>query len=163
MLVACGELGYREVAVKDVLACFGGHRIQFWQHFASKEDCFVLAYATWTDRLVAELLGAAATEDGWRRGMRAALVAFFRFLDERPQLARSLLVDAEIAGGPALAKREEAIELLGKAIDGAREQADPDDRPPPSPASSSPAASPPTRANSSRRASRAHRGRACPS
>jgi AcrR family transcriptional regulator len=131
MLIACGELGYREVAVKDVLARYGGHRIQFWQHFASKEDCFALAYATWADRLVAELLAAAAATDGWRPGMRAALVAFFEFVDERPQLARALLVDAEIAGGPALAKREEAIELLGEAIDGGREQADPDERPPP--------------------------------
>jgi AcrR family transcriptional regulator len=131
MLVACGELGYREVAVKDVLARYGGHRVQFWQHFASKEDCFALAYATWTDRLVAALLATATGENGWRRGMRAALVAFFRFIDERPQLARALLLDAEIAGGPALAKREQAIQLLGEAIDGAREQTDPDDRPSP--------------------------------
>lgn len=131
MLVACGELGYREVAVKDVLKRYGGHRIQFWQHFASKEDCFALAYATWADRLVAELLAAAAAEGGWRRGMRVALLALFEFIDERPQIARALLLDAEIAGGPALAKREEAIALLGEAVDGARGQADPDDRPPP--------------------------------
>jgi AcrR family transcriptional regulator len=131
MLVACGELGYREVSVKDVLARYGGHRIQFWQHFASKEDCFAVACTAWTDRLVAELLGAATAENGWRRGMRAALVAFFQFVDDRPQIARALLVDAEIAGGAALDKREEAIQLLGEAIDSARAQADPADRPPP--------------------------------
>jgi AcrR family transcriptional regulator len=131
MLVACGELGYREVAIKDVLERYGGHRVQFWQHFASKEDCFAAAYASWADRLVAELLTAAVAAGEWRRGMRAALVAFFEFIDARPQLAGALLVDAEIAGGPALAKREEAIAFLGEAIDTAREQADPDNRPPP--------------------------------
>jgi AcrR family transcriptional regulator len=131
MLVACGELGYREVAVKDVLERYGGHRVQFWQNFASKEDCFALAYATWVDRLVAELLDAGATAGDWRRGMRAALVAFFRFVDAHPQVARALLLDAEVAGGPALEKREQATELLGTRIDGARGQADPDDRPPP--------------------------------
>src|ERR1700712_1975733 len=77
MLLACGELGYREVAIKDVLERYGGHRVQFWQNFASKEDCFALAYATWTDRLVAELLEAAAGGDDWRRGVRAALGGFF--------------------------------------------------------------------------------------
>jgi AcrR family transcriptional regulator len=131
MLVSCGELGYREVAIKDVLERYGGHRVQFWQHFASKEDCFASAYASWIDRLVAELLAAAVAEGDWRRGVRAGLVALFRFVDDRPQLARALLIDAEIAGGPALAKREQAIQLLGEAIETAREQADPDDRPPP--------------------------------
>jgi AcrR family transcriptional regulator len=131
MLVACGELGYREVAIKDVLERYGGHRVQFWQNFASKEDCFALAYATWADRLVAELLDAAGAAGGWRLGMRAALVTLFRFIDTHPRVARALLLDAEIAGGPALDKREEAIERLGEALDAAREQADPDDRPPP--------------------------------
>jgi AcrR family transcriptional regulator len=130
MLVACGELGYREVAVRDVLERYGGHRVQFWQHFASKEDCFAAAYATWADRLLAELLGAAVAAGEWRRGVRAALVTLFRFVDERPPLARALLIEAEIAGGPALAKREATIRSLGEAIDSAREQADPEQRPP---------------------------------
>src|SRR5882672_9317117 len=78
MLVACGELGYRDVAIKDVLERYGGHRVQFWQRFASKEDCFALAYAAWADRLVAELLDAAVAAAGWRRGLQAALVALFR-------------------------------------------------------------------------------------
>jgi AcrR family transcriptional regulator len=131
MLLACGERGYREVAVKDVLARNGGHRIQFWQHFASKEECFELAYAHWSDRLVAELLEAGAGAGDWQGGVRAGLEAFFRFIDERPLLARSLLLDADVAGGPALAKREQAIERLGAAIDGVRERLDPADRPPP--------------------------------
>jgi AcrR family transcriptional regulator len=131
MLVACGELGYRKVAVKDVLARYGGHRVQFWQNFASKEECFAMAYLSWANRLVAELLEAASAAGSWRGGLRAALVTFFRFIDEHPQVARALLLDAEIGGGPALDKREEAIQILGGAIDTAREQAGPDDRPPP--------------------------------
>lgn len=131
MLVACGELGYRELAIKDVLARSGGHRVQFWQHFADKEECFALAYEAWADRLVAELLAAAAAAADWRGGMRAALVSLFRFLDARPQLARALLLDADVAGDPALAKREQAIGLLGERIDSARAQADPEDAPPP--------------------------------
>ncbi|HEX5712289.1 MAG TPA: TetR/AcrR family transcriptional regulator [Solirubrobacterales bacterium] len=131
MLAACGELGYREVAVKDVLARNGGHRVQFWQHFASKEECFALAYEAWADRLVAELLDAAAGAADWRGGMRAALVALFRFVDAQPELARALLLDADVAGDPALAQREAALQVLGERIDAARAQADPTDAPPP--------------------------------
>jgi AcrR family transcriptional regulator len=131
MLAASGELGYRDVAIRDVLERYGGHRVQFWQHFASKEDCFAVACASWADRLATELLTAALAEDDWRRGVRAALVALFQFVDERPDVARALLIEAEIAGGEALAKREEAVARLGEAIDSARVQAEPDDRPPP--------------------------------
>jgi AcrR family transcriptional regulator len=130
MLVASGELGFREVAVQDVLERYGGHRVQFWERFASKEDCFAAAYVSWADRLLAELLAAAVDEEDWRRGMRAALVALLGFVDARPALARALLVEAEIAGGAALAKREETIEALGAAIDSAREQSPPPERPP---------------------------------
>jgi AcrR family transcriptional regulator len=131
MLAATGELGYRQVSVQNVLELYGGHRVQFWQHFASKEDCFAAAYATWADRLVNELLQAALAEGDWRRGLRAAIVALFRFVDERPQIARALLIEAEIAGGSALVKREEAIERLGGTIDIAREQVAPEEQPPP--------------------------------
>jgi AcrR family transcriptional regulator len=130
ILVACGELGYRGTAVGDVLERCGGHRVQFWERFATKEDCFAVACATWFDRLVAELLTAAVAEGDWRRGVRAALVALLGFAEQRPALARALLIEAEIAGGPALAKREQAIKSLGQAIDSAREQAAPEERPP---------------------------------
>jgi len=62
--------------------------------------------------------------------MRAGLVALLSFAEQRPALARALLVEAEIAGGPALAKREQAVEAVGAAIDSAREQVPAEERPP---------------------------------
>lgn len=128
--MASGELGFRETAVGDVLERCGGHRVQFWERFASKEECFAAAYATWADRLVAELLTVAIAEGDWRRGVRAALADLMRFAEERPAVARALLIEAEIAGGSALAKREEAVQSLGEAIDSAREQVAAAERPP---------------------------------
>jgi AcrR family transcriptional regulator len=130
MLAASGELGYRDVAIHHVLERYGGHRVQFWQHFASKEECFAIAYATWVDRLTTELVSAALAAGEWRRGMRAALIALFEFADGRPDVARALLIEVDVAGGAALAKREETIDRLGEALDGAREQAEPEERPP---------------------------------
>jgi AcrR family transcriptional regulator len=131
MLETVGEVGYREVAIREVLERYGGHRIQFWERFAGKEECFAAAHEAWTDRLVAELLASAHAAADQRAGVRAALVTLFRFVDERPLVARALLTEAEVAGGAALVKREETIERLGERIDAAREQADPEEQPPP--------------------------------
>lgn len=131
MLTVAGEVGFRDLAVQQVLARSNGHRIQFWERFESREECFELAHAAWTDQLVAEILTAALAEDEWRLQVRAGLVAFLRFAASRPALTRALLIEAEVAGGAALAKREETIERLGEAIDSVREQVPVAERPPP--------------------------------
>lgn len=131
MLTAAGEIGFRDVAVQQVLERSGGHRVQFWERFESKEECFELAHAAWTDRLVAEILTAALAEDEWRRQLRGGIVAFLRFVEDRPALSRALLIEAEVAGGAAAAKRDETIERLGEALDSIREQLPVGERPPP--------------------------------
>jgi AcrR family transcriptional regulator len=131
MLTACGERGFRDVAVKDVLEIYGGHRVQFWQQFADKDECFAAAYEAWIERLSARLLGAAVAEPGRRDGLRAALVELFRFVNERPAIARSLFVEVRIAGGAALTAHEAVAERCARAIDGARGDAAPEEAPPP--------------------------------
>jgi AcrR family transcriptional regulator len=131
MLQACGERGLRDVAVNDVLEIYGGHRVQFWEQFANKEECFAAAYEAWIERLSARLLGAAVTEPNWRDGLRAALVELFRFVTDRPAIARALFIEVQIAGGPALAAREAAVERCARAVDSARGKIAPDEAPPP--------------------------------
>jgi len=130
VLLASGELGYRETSVRSILEHSGGHRAQFYRHFESKEDCFAQAYATWIERLCISVLEAAATTPGWEGGVRAALIALFRFVTEKPAIARALFVEVQIAGEPALARHEAAVERIAAAIDSAREQIDPDEEPP---------------------------------
>ena len=129
-LIAVGEVGYREASVRAILEHSGGHRAQFYQHFKSKEDCFAQAYATRIDRLCVSLLEAAATAPGWEAGVRAALVDLFRFVTERPAIARALFVEVQIAGEPALARHEATVERLAAALDSARDSLGPDEAPP---------------------------------
>lgn len=129
-LMASGELGYRETSVRAILEHSDGHRVQFYRHFESKEDCFAQAYAAWIDRLCVRLMAAAATAPGWEAGVRAALVELFRFVTAEPAIARALFVEVQIAGEPALARHEAVVERLAAAIDGARQEIDPDQAPP---------------------------------
>ncbi|HKB50645.1 MAG TPA: TetR/AcrR family transcriptional regulator [Solirubrobacterales bacterium] len=130
VLVACGELGFRETSVRAILEHSGGHRAQFYQHFESKEDCFAQAYAVWIERLCVSVLEAAATTPGWEAGVREATARLFQFVAARPAIARALFVEVQIAGEPALARHEAAVERLAAAIDSARAEIDDAEAPP---------------------------------
>ena len=130
VLAAAGEVGYRETSVRAILEHSGGHRAQFYKDFESREDCFAQAYATWIERLCVSLLEAAATTPGWEGGVRAAIVRLFQFATARPAIARALFVEVQIAGEPALARHEAAVERLAAAIDSARADLDPAEAPP---------------------------------
>jgi AcrR family transcriptional regulator len=131
MLEACGERGYRKVTVRDAIERCGSYRARFYRHFASKADCYAAAYEGWIERLCEALLAAGAAERGWRPGLGAALGELADFACERPALARGLLVEAQVAGGPALAKREEVLERLSRAVDSARRETESRHDPPP--------------------------------
>lgn len=130
VLAASGELGFRETSVRAILEHSGGHRAQFYQHFESKEDCFAQAYATWIERLCVSVLEAAATTPGWEAGVREAIVRLFRFVTARPEIARALFVEVQIAGEPAMARHEAVVERLAAAVDSARAEIDPSEAPP---------------------------------
>jgi AcrR family transcriptional regulator len=131
MLAACGEKGYRRVAVQDVIDRYGGNRVQFYRHFSSKADCYSAAFDDEVDRLQARVLGSAGAESGWRLELRAGLEELARFADERPLVARGLLVEVHVAGGPALRRRAEVHDRVVAAIDAARREAGPRPSPPP--------------------------------
>ena len=131
MLAACGELGYRKVSVRSVLARYDGYRVQFYREFGSKAECYATAYEAEAERLCGTLLGAAAAEPSWREGLRAALRELARFACERPTVARGILVEIHVAGEPALTKREELFERLTRAIDSARRETGSRHSPPP--------------------------------
>jgi hypothetical protein len=74
--------------------------------------------------IAARVLPAYRTTDGWRERTRTGLTALLRALDERPEVARSLVIDS-IAWGPAvLERRGELLEALAGALDDARVEAD---------------------------------------
>lgn len=130
-LTSSGEVGYARLTVAGVIEQFGGYRLQFYHHFASLRECYTEAHAAQLARLEERLLGAASAAGGWRPGLRAALEELARFAAEDPPLARGLLVEVHVAGGPALAHRQEVLERLSRAIDSARRETESRHSPPP--------------------------------
>jgi AcrR family transcriptional regulator len=131
MLATCGEKGYRRVAVQDVIEAYGGNRVQFYRLYSSKADCYAAAHDDEIERLQARVVGAAAAEGAWRRALRAGLDEIAAFAEERPLVARGLLVEVHVAGGPALRRHAEVRGRFTAAIDAGRREAGARPSPPP--------------------------------
>jgi AcrR family transcriptional regulator len=130
-LEACGEHGYREATVQQVIDRYGGHRQQFYKHFGGKAECYAAAYEFELERLYAALRARAAAEPSWHRGLVAVLNGLAERICVRPTFARGLLVEVHVAGGPALLKRLEVFERLTRAVDSARHETESRHSPPP--------------------------------
>ena len=116
MLEACGEKGYRRVAVQDVIDRYGGNRVQFYRHFASKADCYATAYEHEVGRLVrADLRRLAGRAALAARAARRRSASSPASSTADPALARGLLVEVHVAGGPALRRRAEVCERFARA------------------------------------------------
>jgi len=130
-LLVAGERGYRHTSVAAVVERYGGYRLQFYREFKNLDDAFAGAYEAHADRLTGRLLAAGAAAAGWREGLRAALGELAEFLTAQPLPARGLLLEVHVAGGRALAHRNEVVERLSRAIDSARRETGSRHSPPP--------------------------------
>ncbi len=117
MLRATAELGYRELSVQDVLDRAGVSRPTFYEHFENKEDCFLAALDVAAARL-RERLETAGEEGGtWRERLRLSLAELLRFVNEEPDTAMTLIVDARAACPPALLRRDELLDHFSSCLD----------------------------------------------
>jgi AcrR family transcriptional regulator len=131
MLEVCGERGYRQASVQNVLDRCGASRRQFYSHFRSKPECYAKAYEFEVERRYAALVGAASQESTWAQAVVTALREMAKLLETRPRLARGLLVEVHVAGGRALAKRAEVLARLTAGLDSARDDPGVRHSPPP--------------------------------
>jgi AcrR family transcriptional regulator len=106
-----GELGYAETSVAEVIAAAGVSRKSFYEHFESKEACFLAAYDELSDRLIRAL----QREDGTAR---AQLRRYLQVLDGDVTVARALIVEVLAAGPKALQRREEVNARFATAVFG---------------------------------------------
>jgi AcrR family transcriptional regulator len=117
MLRAAAELGYRELSVQDVLDRAGVSRPTFYEHFENKEDCFLAAFDVAAARLRERLEAAGEEAETWRGRLRSALAELLRFVNEEPDTAMTLIVDARAACPPALLRRDELLDHFASCLD----------------------------------------------
>lgn len=131
MLIASGELGYEQVAVRHVIEQAQTSRATFYKHFTDREDCFAQAYGDAGQWLYRRMVGAAKRQPSWREGLRAALAELLEFCANQPAVAKALLVEVHAAGEQSLAQRRDLMERLSRALDSARREIPSRQAPPP--------------------------------
>jgi AcrR family transcriptional regulator len=102
------ERGCSGTAIEELAKRAGVSTVTFYEHFETKEECFVAAF----DRAVAEtrtqLRDAAPAVLPWPDRVRAGLRALLAAIAAEPDRARMCLVAAQM-DGPALLARFEAV------------------------------------------------------
>jgi AcrR family transcriptional regulator len=131
-IAAVEERGYADFTVADVIKQAAVSRRTFYEHFSSKEECFVATYdliATHLGSLVEEAMGGGGE---WPQRVRDAFSRVLRFTATEPQLARLCMVEPLAAGGTVAAHHESAIACFarllaaGRPSAGAKATADPE-------------------------------------
>ena len=115
--------GYGATTVGDVVAGAGVSRKTFYEHFRDKEDCFLAAFDSGVNALLAAI--AAAESDGpTRMGLvRARMRAYLETLAARPAFARTFLIEVFAAGPRALERRRRVHERFEQFLRGLHDEA----------------------------------------
>ena len=109
---AVAENGYAGTTIAHITRHAAVSRRTFYEHFNSKDECFVAAYDTVMTELRERVDQAFNEEDEWPQAIRAGLAAMLGFLTAEPHLARLSMVEALVAGPVVVERYDAAIQSL---------------------------------------------------
>ena len=95
-------------------------RRTFYEIFEDREDCFHATFEQALSFASERVLAAYEARRGWHERIGAGLAALLVFLDEEPALGRLLIVEAMSGGPRTLARRNEAMVQITRAVDAGR-------------------------------------------
>ncbi|HET7574137.1 MAG TPA: TetR/AcrR family transcriptional regulator [Solirubrobacterales bacterium] len=104
---AVAENGYAGTTIAHITRHAAVSRRTFYEHFDSKDECFIAAYDAVMEQLRERVDAAFEQEDEWPRAVRAGIAAMLEFLAAEPNLARLAMVEA-LAAGPVVVDRYDA-------------------------------------------------------
>lgn len=102
------EKGCRGLTVAGVVKRAGVARGTFYEHFSSKEECFLAAQEEAMGAALKRVVDRAGEFESWPRRVCAGLSAFLEYVDEEPALAKTCMVEALAAGPSSLRYYEES-------------------------------------------------------
>jgi AcrR family transcriptional regulator len=109
---AVAENGYASTTIAHITRHAAVSRRTFYEHFSSKDECFVAAYDTVMEELGELVSEAFAEQDDWAHSVKAGIGTMLGFLAAQPSLARLCMVEALVAGPVVVERYDAAIESL---------------------------------------------------
>ncbi len=118
---AIAENGYSGTTIAHITRHAAVSRRTFYEHFSSKDECFVAAYDTVMEQL-RERVSAGFEEAGdWPHAVKAGIGAMLGFLAAEPHLARLCMVEALVAGPVVVERYDAAIQSFVPYFQSGRE------------------------------------------
>ena len=114
--------GYANATVGDVVAGAGVSRKTFYEHFRDKEECFLAAFDSGAEKLLAAIVKAEPHEPGRIERIRARMRAYLCTLATNPAFARTFLIEVFAAGPRAMERRAEVHARFEQMIHGMYEE-----------------------------------------
>jgi AcrR family transcriptional regulator len=125
MLLATAELvaerGYQKTTIELIAKTARVALSTFYEQFSSKEECFLAAFdecVAAAKEVFAELLDA---EQPWADQIASGLEIFLEMVVAEPSRARLCIVEAQAAGGEALARYQAMLESVAPKLREGRE------------------------------------------
>ena len=115
-----GRDGYRAATVADVLAEAGVSRSTFYKHFADKHECFLAAYDLAAERALAAIAEGCRGELPWPEQVRSELESLLELFVAEPELARTVVVEASVAGAGARRRQWTATARVALLLESGR-------------------------------------------
>lgn len=115
------ERGYQKTTIELIAKTSKVALVTFYEHFASKEECFLAAFDESLDaakEVFAELLDP---EDDWQDQISAGLEIFLEMVVKEQPRAKLCIVEAQAAGSTALARYQGMLESVAPKLREGRE------------------------------------------
>jgi AcrR family transcriptional regulator len=109
MATVVAEKGYGPTTVADVIERAGVSRKTFYEHFRDKEECFLAAFDTGVEILLATVRDADPGGADPLERTRARVRAYLETLTAEPGFARTFVIELGAAGPRALQRRHEVL------------------------------------------------------
>ena len=116
IIEASADRGYPAVTITDIVRRAGVARRTFYEHFESKEACFLAAYDYTAEQMISPLLNAFEPVDDVLTRASGYVGAILDALASRPALARMLIIEVGTGGPAAVARRLEMHRRIAAAI-----------------------------------------------
>ncbi len=92
------EKGFVAATIADIVREAGVSKRTFYEHFASKEDCFLALYLAVSAAALRTLKEAVTPERPWQQQLEQAVGAYLSHLSLNPGLLKTLFVDIHHLG-----------------------------------------------------------------
>ncbi|MCU0925298.1 MAG: TetR/AcrR family transcriptional regulator [Hydrogenophaga sp.] len=114
--MVAADKGFAATTIADIVRQAGMSKRTFYEHFNSKEACFLALYRAVSASALRTLRDALKPDRSWHSELETALNAYFAHLSTGPRLLRTLFVEVHQLGEPGAAVRREVMQQLADFV-----------------------------------------------